>query len=403
MSMTDDLETTVKKENGENTETGHEEEMSMDKLLAEQDKLCEKLYDKDIVKVKVVQITNKNILVDIGEKKEGLIPKLEFEQGIPQIGEEISAILVRKSTEKTHPVLSHKRALEKKGLDLCKKAREEKNRVKGIIRETIKGGYIVETFGVRGFMPLSLSELHPTYKHHLPIGAKIRCQIIELSTSKRRMIISRKQILTEDEQKRRDKVLSDVKRGDILRVVVSKVGKDKLFLRFQGIEAIVDLENVAWRYPEKVIKNFKRGQRIRAKLLRLDKEKYKLETGLKQLYPNPADVLRRKYPVKSVVKGKVIKITDDGMEVAVSSRTNGFVPSSEFGHELGAKEGKNISCVVTGINTKDYTLKLSVKRFEILQNKRIVAKYLRKPPPLTLRQLLTKAETEKEEKQTTEE
>jgi ribosomal protein S1 len=167
-------------------------------------------------------------------------------------------------------------------------------------------------------------------------------------------------------------------------------------LRFQGIEGIVKLENISWREPENAIKNFRRGQRLRAKLIFLDKEKGKLELGFKQLYPNPADILKRRYPIRSVVKGKVEKITDKGMLVAVSSKTQGFVPLSEFGHELHSKEGKNITCVVTGVDAKEYTLKLSIKKFEILQNKRIVAKYLKKSPPLTLGQLLSNTRRENE-------
>ncbi|HUT85892.1 MAG TPA: S1 RNA-binding domain-containing protein [Elusimicrobiales bacterium] len=368
------------------------EEITMDKLLAEQDNLSNKLYDREIVRVKVIQTTDDGILVDIGEKKEGLIPKTEFEdrKNIPEAGQKIPAILIRKGSEKFHAILSYKKALEKRGLDLCRNARESKIRVKGIIRKIVRGGYLVEVFGIRGFMPLSLSELHPSQNHCLPEGAKTNGQIVEISTGKQRMIFSRKSVLEENEKERRGKVLKDIKAGDILRVVVSKVVKDKLFLRYQGIEAVVKLENVSWLEPEKVIFHFGRGQRLSAKLLILDKEQCRLEFGLKQLYPNPADILIRKYPIKSVVKGKITKITDKGMLIAVSSRTNGFIPSSDFGQELEHKEGENISGVVTGINTKDYSLKLSVKRFEVMQNRRVVAKYLKKPKPLTLGQLLSK-------------
>lgn len=375
------------------------EEVSMDSLFNEHEDFSAKLYDGEIVSVKVVEVTKDHVLVNIGEKKEGLIAVSEFDGGrnIPSVGSEIAAVLVKKGKAERNSILSYRRAIEKKGLEQCRNAKESKQRINGIVSQLIKGGYVVEVFGIRGFMPLSLSEMYPTHKHNLPRNAKIRCQITEFSISKRKVIVSRKQVLMEDEQKRREKVFSDLKVGDTVRVLVSNVSKDKILLRYQGVEAYVKVDNVSWYDPKNAIKMFKRGTRLRGKVLFVDREKYILEIGLKQIFPNPADVLRKNYPPRSVVKGKVTKITADGGYVSLSSRTSGFIPSGEFGKELQLKEGENILSVVTGIDAKNFTLKLSVRRFEILQNKRIVAKYLKKPPRLTLGQLLSKEEKENSE------
>lgn len=290
-----------------NTESA-QENMTMDQLFAQQEEMHSKLNKREIVNVSVVQITQDNVLVDTGDKKEGLIPLSDFDgRPLPAVGSQVSAVLLRKGSDERHCVLSHKKALETLGWDICKTAFENKERVKGIITECVKGGYKVEINGVAGFMPLSLSELHPAYKHYLPKEAKIKAVIAEFSKEKQKLIVSRKQVLEEDEGVRRDKVLGEIKEGEILRVVVSKVGKDCLYLRFHGIEGVVSLDNIAWKDPQTILANYRRGQRIKAKLLSIDKEKNTMVFGVKQLFLNPADLLKKRYGYMTNVKGVLPK------------------------------------------------------------------------------------------------
>ena len=239
-------------------------------------------------------------------------------------------------------------------------------------------------------MPLSLSELHTAYKHYLPVGAKIKAQIVEFAKEKQKLIVSRKQVLEEDEAVRRDQVLGEIKEGDVLRVVVSKVDKEKLFLRFHGIEGVVTLENIAWKEPETAIANFRRGQRLKAKLLSLDKETPRLEFGLKQLFLNPADALKRRYPYKSSVKAVITKVDmENGVECTIGkNNTKGFISPFEMGRDFAAKEGDTITALVVGVNPETFTVNLSVKKYDQVQNRKVVAQYLKQAPRPTLGQLL---------------
>lgn len=382
-------------------ETINEQEMTMDELIAQQESLSEQLNKREIVEVTVVQVTKDNVLVDTGTKKEGAIAITDFDgKALPVAGDKVSAVLVKRGSDERPAILSHKKALEAMGWDVCKKAYEAKERVKGTILQTVKGGYIVEVFGVSGFMPLSLSELHTAYKHYLPVGAKIKAQIVEFSKEKQKLIVSRKQVLEEDEAVRRTQVLGEIKEGDVLRVVVAKVDKDKLFLRFHGIEGIVNLENVAWKEPETAIANFRRGQRLKAKLIALDKETPKLEFGLKQLFLNPADALKRRYPYKSSVKATVTKVSEEGVECTIGkNNTKGFISPFEMGRDFAAKEGDVITALVVGVNPETFTVNLSVKKYDQVQNRKVVAQYLKQAPRPTLGQLLQDSfKTQEEDK-----
>lgn len=383
--------TTTNEEIKQNEETTNEPEMTMDELIAQQESLSEHLNKREIVEVTVVQITGDYILVDTGAKKEGAIAVSEFDgKTLPAVGEKVSAVLVKRGNDERHSILSHKKALEMQGWDICKQAYENKERVKGVILQTVKGGYIVEVFGVSGFMPLSLSELHTAYKHYLPVGAKIKAMIVEFSKEKQKLIISRKQVLEEDEAVRRTEVLGQIKEGDVLRVVVAKVDKDRLFLRFHGIEGVVNLENIAWKEPEAALANYRRGQRLKAKLLKLDKETPRLEFGLKQLFLNPADALKRRYPYKSSVKATITKVDpENGVECTIGkNNTKGFISPFEMGHDFTAQAGDVISALVVGVDPETFTVNLSVKKYDQVQNRKVVAQYLKQAPRPTLGQLL---------------
>jgi len=389
-------------------ETINETEMTMDQLIAQQESLSEKLYKKEIVEVPVVQINQDYILVDVGAKKEAAIAVSEFAgKAMPAVGDKISAVLVKRGGDERPSILSHKKALEFLGWDVCKKAYEAKERVKGTILQCVKGGYIVEVFGVSGFMPLSLSELHTAYKHYLPVGAKIKAVLVEFSKEKQKLIVSRKQVLEEDEAVRREQVLGEIKAGDVLRVVVSKVDSDKLYLRFHGIEGIVTLENVAWKDPATAITNFRRGQRLKAKLLSLDKETPRLEFGLKQLFLNPADALKRRYPYKSSVKATVVKVSqEEGVECTIGkNNTKAFISPFEMGRDFNAKEGDTITALVVGVNPETFVVNLSVKKYDQAQNRKVVAQYLKQAPRPTLGELLQDSfgKTEEETAEPTEE
>ncbi len=394
--------TTTNEELKTTEETTNEAEMTMDQLIAQQESLSEQLNKREIVEVTVVQITGDYILVDTGAKKEGAILVSEFDgKTLPEVGSKISVVLVKRGNDERYSILSHKKALEMQGWDICKQAYEAKERVKGVIAQTVKGGYIVEVFGVNGFMPLSLSELHTAYKHYLPVGAKIKAVIVEFSKEKQKLIVSRKQVLEEDEAVRRKEVLGQIKEGDVLRVVVAKTDKERLFLRFHGIEGVVQMENVAWKEPETAITNFRRGQRLKAKLLKLDAENQKLEFGLKQLFLNPAEALKRRYPYKSSVKATITKVdAENGVECTIGkNNTQAFISPFEMGHEFSAKEGDTITALVVGVNPETFVVNLSVKKYDQAQNRKVVAQYLKQAPRPTLGQLLEDSfQTEEETK-----
>ncbi len=367
------------------------EDISMETLLQDQSSFSEKLYNREVVPVKVVHVSPEYVMVDIGEKKDGVIPVSDFQNAkkIPEPGDRVPVVLDRKGGESGHVLLSNAKARETMAWKEYDIAFKEKTRVKAVITGQVKGGYIIDAGGIEGFMPLSHSELRGAYKHHLPVNARIKCYIIELSRAKRKLVVSRKMVMEEDESIRRGKVLAEISPGAILRAVVSGVSPSGMTVRYHGLEGYVKVSDAAWRQPESAIKTYKRGQRIKAKLLAMDKETGKLDFGIKQLTPNPADILRRKYPPRSIVKASVISADEKGMLVSVSETVKGCIASSELGHLGPAKSGETVSAAVLGVNQTTFNLNLSVRIYEDIQDKKKIQQYLKGAPPLTLGQLLS--------------
>lgn len=375
-------------------ETAHEkpahaeEEQSMEQLLAAEAEVSTKLYSKDIVRVKVVQVTDKQVMVDIGEKKEGIIPLDDFkDEKPPEIGAEVPAILERKGMDGKPTYLSHKRAMEKLAWQWAAKAFEAKERVKGRVTGSVKGGYIVDVAGLRAFMPLSLSEIGGAHRHYLPENAKIKCYIADFAPGGR-LVVSRRQVLEEDEKERRNSILGELSTGHVVRTVVSKVATDGLFVRFQGIEGVVKLEDLAWKNPDAELKVYKRGMRIKCMVLALDKENAKILFGIKQLTPNPVDMLKRRFPYRAILKVKVTSVSPEGAKVKISEHVDGFLSAAEYGHEGEPKEGQELKATLIAINSATYELVLSVKKLQEVEDRKKVQQYLKGAPTLTLGQIL---------------
>ncbi|KAF0126284.1 MAG: small subunit ribosomal protein S1 [Elusimicrobia bacterium] len=382
----------------ENKDTQHEpetaapaaeEEMSMADLLKEGEAVSSKLYGRDIVEVTVVQVTADAVLVNIGEKKEGIIPLSDFQdKKPPEPGAVIQAVLEKKGGEGRPTILSHKRAHERVAWQECARAFTAKARLKGRVAAKVKGGYVVDVDGLRGFMPLSLSEIGGAHRHYLPDNAKVKFYITDFSAAEHKLIVSRRQVLEEDENARRGEVLAEIKTGEIIRAVVSKVVADGAFLRFQGIEGFVRLSDVSWRKPEEDLKTLKRGQRVKAKILSIDRETEKISFGLKHLMPNPVDTLKQRFAYRSIVTAKVVSVSPDGAKVTVGERVEGFLPAAEYGHEAVPAEGGQVKAAVIGVNAQDYTLTLSVRSVEAIEDRKRMAQYLKGAPTLTLGQIL---------------
>lgn len=366
---------------------------SMEALLAQEAATKQKLASRQIAWVKIIQVTADQVLVDVGEKREGIIDLSEFSPSQdkpaqpPAVGQRVPVLAAGKTREGATK-LSYRRAKAELAWQSCQKAFQDKVRVRGRVTSAIKGGFLVDLGGVQGFLPASLADLRPVREPSRMVGTGVRCVILELNDSKRQAVLSRKAVLEEEVGKRKQKVLSELKAGEIRIGRVVRVAPEGLTVDIGGLEGLVRTADISWGAPAAPSAQ-QRGTKVRVKVLsKPAQEAEKVLLGIKQLLPNPVDAVRKKYPLKSVVRGKVLEAGPAGVRIAVGEKQKAFCPVSECDPEASCKAGDAVSGFVIGVNAETFEILFSMAKFNEIQDKKRVAQYLKAPRPLTLGQVL---------------
>ncbi|MBI5210758.1 MAG: S1 RNA-binding domain-containing protein [Elusimicrobia bacterium] len=433
-----------------------EVEESMESLLAQQDRFSEMLVGKKPVWVKVIQVTKDQVLVDIGEKREGVVPLSEFvppaalhaaarasqvapaetkpaeakpakdgaprgavlagagrptlagEGGVPlavdgkdgaplfpearrpSVGQRIPVILVAHVRQDGPTLLSYRRAKETLAWESARKAYTEKSRVRGTVTMSVKGGFLVDVGGVRAFLPASLADLRPVRSPERMLGTGVRCYIIEINESKKQVVLSRKAVLEEDAAKRRSKVLSEIRVGEVRIGRVIHSAPSGLLVDIGGIEGFVRSLDISWGQP-KPCSEFVRGMKLKVKVLGKPEEGSpdRIALGMKQLVCNPADALRRKYPPKTIVRGKVTEVSPQGIRLRLDDGMAACCSTSDCVEGHAYKDGEQVSGIVYGVDQVSMQLTVSLRKFDDIKERKRMASYLKAPPPLTLGELLS--------------
>ncbi|MCR4297067.1 MAG: S1 RNA-binding domain-containing protein [Elusimicrobia bacterium] len=384
-------------EEGDAAETGGE---TMESLLAQQSATVDKLADKKVAWVKVITVTKDAVLVDVGEKNEGAVPLVEFVEDLaapkapaPQAGQRVPVIKLGGRNKAGHAVLSHLKAKTELGWEMATKAHAEKQRVRGIVKSSVKGGFIVDVQGVQAFLPASLADLRPVRQPEKMIGTGVRCLVIEVNQGKRQLVLSRKAVLEDEAGKRKVKILEELRGGEVRIGRIVRVSADGLLIDIGGLEGTVRPADMAWG-PSKP-GAFERGQKLKVKVLsKPEKAGDPVYLGIKQLQPNPSDAMRKKFAPKSTVSGKITEVGAHGVRFQVDPKTVAFAPAAECDADVIYKLGDEITGIVTGIDSQAFEVRVSLARFNEIKDRKRVAQYMKAPPPLTLGQILSPEDEE---------
>ena len=373
-------------------ETGGE---TMESLLAQQSATVDKLADRKVAWVKVITVTKDSVLVDVGEKNEGTVPLVEFVEDLaapkapaPQAGQRVPVIKQGGRNKAGHVVLSHLKAKTELGWEMAIKAHAEKQRVRGIVKSSVKGGFIVDVQGVQAFLPASLADLRPVRQPEKMIGTGVRCLVIEVNQAKRQLVLSRKAVLEDEAGKRKVKIMEELRGGEIRIGRIVRVSADGLLIDIGGVEGTVRPADMAWGVAKPGA--FERGQKLKVKVLsKPEKAGDPVYLGIKQLQPNPSDAMRKKFAPKSTVTGKITEVGAHGVRFQVDPKTIAFAPAAECDADVIYNIGDEATGIVTGIDSHAFEVRVSLARFNEIKDRKRVAQYMKAPPPLTLGQILS--------------
>jgi small subunit ribosomal protein S1 len=330
-------------------------------------------FDDNIVTGTVIKITDKHVVVDVGLKSEGLIP---LDQVVDHTGESklkpgdsVEVVVEREEAEGGY-LLSYEKAQRHRVWDSIEKAANDKTSVTGIVLGRVKGGVTVD-IGIKAFLPGSQLEVRPVRNLDAYIGQPIEVRVIKLNKKRGNVVVSRKEILEEEQTAKRNETLEHLEEGTVLTGTVKNLTDYGAFVDLGGIDGLLHITDMSWgrlTHPRDLVNV---GDEIQVKVLKFDKDKQRVSLGFKQLSPDPwLDAVER-YPIGAQVRGRVLSVTDYGSFIELEQGIEGLVHVSEMTWSKRMKHpsklvkpGDEVDTVVISVNSNDRRISLGMKQLQ---------------------------------------
>ncbi len=328
----------------------------------------------DIVTGTVVKIDNDEVLVDIGGKSEGIIPirELSFTKNvnpeeIVKVGDEIRVMVIKEENNEGNVLLSKKRVDQVEAVEKLEALYNEGAVIEAPVVDVVKGGVIVD-IGTRGFVPASRLDIKYIEDIKSFVGQTLKFKIIKFEPEARKIVLSRREILEEEEKARKEQVWASIEEGQTRKGTVRRLAAFGAFVDLGGVDGLLHVSEMGWgrvKNPGDVVKV---GQEIEVYILAIDQEKGKISLGLKQLIANPWDTAAEKYAVGNEVSGKVVRIVPFGAFVMLEDGVDGLVHISQISWDRVEKVedalqiGQEISAKVLELDVENKKISLSIKQ-----------------------------------------
>jgi small subunit ribosomal protein S1 len=332
-------------------------------------------YDDNVVSGTVIKLTDKHVVVDVGLKSEGLIPLEQVldHTGHPKLkaGDTVEVVVEREEAEGGF-LLSYDKAQRHRVWDAIERAANDKSPVVGTVLGRVKGGLTVD-IGIKAFLPGSQLEIRPVRNLDGYIGQQIEVRVIKLNKKRGNVVVSRKELLEEEQTTKRTLTLEHLEEGAVLTGTVKNLTDYGAFVDLGGIDGLLHITDMSWgrlTHPRDLVNV---GDEIQVKVLKFDREKQRVSLGFKQLTPDPwLDAVER-YPIGARVRGRVLSVTDYGSFVELEQGIEGLVHVSEMTWSKRMKHpsklvkpGDEVETVVLSVNPNDRRISLGMK--QLLEN-----------------------------------
>lgn len=338
-------------------------------------------YSKDIAIIRrgerltgtIIKVTDSELMVDIGAKSEGIIPRSELSpaeaENIPELfheGDSVEVIVLRKENEDGHPLLSKKRVDVDLAWDKLAAAMEAGEILEGNVLEVVKGGLLVDV-GLKGFVPASLVEMGFVNQLDKYKGQTIQFKVLECDKSHNKLILSRKAYLEAEKKAKAEQAWAEIEKDQVRHGVVQRITNFGAFVDLDGIDGLLHVSQMAWyrvNHPSEILNI---GDELDVYVLNVDKENRKISLGLKQLIPDPWSLVPEKYPVDAVVEAKVVRTATFGAFVQLEPGVEGLVHISQLAWGRVAKTedavtpGDVVTVKVLGFDLDSKKISLSIK------------------------------------------
>ena len=345
-----------------------------DKKLEEFEKLVSENFvdtlDDEVVEGEVIHITDRDAIIDINAKSEGVISLNEFRYNPDlKVGDKVEVLIDVREDATGQLVLSHRKARVIKAWDRVNKAHETGEIVNGFVKCRTKGGMIVDVFGIEAFLPGSQIDVKPIRDYDQYVNKTMEFKVVKINHEFKNIVVSHKALIEADIEEQKKEIIGQLEKGQVLEGVVKNITSYGVFIDLGGVDGLVHITDLSWsriNHPNEIVEL---DQKLNVVILDFDENKSRIQLGLKQLSKHPWEALSEEVKVGDKVKGKVVVIADYGAFIEVADGVEGLVHVSEMSwstHLRSAQDfvsvGDEIEAVILTLDREDRKMSLGIKQ-----------------------------------------
>ncbi|EFB42619.1 30S ribosomal protein S1 [Parachlamydia acanthamoebae str. Hall's coccus] len=324
-----------------------------------------------VLKGRIVEITKDHVVVDVGLKSEGLVPMEEFSDPSQIVLDgEVEVLLDQAEDDNGQIVLSREKAERLRQWEYILQHCEEGSIVKGRVLRKVKGGLMVD-IGMEAFLPGSQIDNKRIKNLDDYIDKTYEFKILKINIERKNVVVSRRELLEAERVSKKAEVLERIQEGDIREGTVKNITDFGVFLDLDGIDGLLHITDMTWKRIKHPSEMVQLGDKLKVKILSIDKEKGRVALGLKQKEPNPWDQIEQKYPPGTRVKGKIVNLLPYGAFIEIEPGIEGLIHVSEMSWVKNVtdpsdvvKKGDEVEAIVLSVQKDEGKISLGIKQTE---------------------------------------
>ncbi|MCF7559975.1 30S ribosomal protein S1 [Sabulilitoribacter multivorans] len=345
-----------------------------DKQLKEFEKLVAENFvdtlDDEVVEGTVIHITDRDAIIDINAKSEGVISLNEFRYNPNlKVGDKVEVLIDVREDATGQLVLSHRKARVIKAWDRVIKANETGEIVNGFVKCRTKGGMIVDVFGIEAFLPGSQIDVKPIRDYDQYVNKTMEFKVVKINHEFKNVVVSHKALIEADIEEQKKEIIGQLEKGQVLEGIVKNITSYGVFIDLGGVDGLIHITDLSWsriNHPNEIVEL---DQKLNVVILDFDEDKSRIQLGLKQLSKHPWEALADEVKVGDKVKGKVVVIADYGAFIEVADGVEGLIHVSEMSwstHLRSAQDfvsvGDEVEAVILTLDREDRKMSLGIKQ-----------------------------------------
>jgi small subunit ribosomal protein S1 len=326
--------------------------------------------ESELVEGTVVGINDRDVILNIGFKSDGLVPLAEFKD-MPslKVGDIVDLFIEEREDKMGQLILSRRKAKLLKGWELVQKALDRDAVIEGFVKRRTKGGLIVDVFGIEAFLPGSQIDVKPIRDFDIYVNKTMEVKVVKINYTNDNVVVSHKVLIEKDLEEQKVAILSNLEKGQVLEGTIKNMTNFGVFIDLGGVDGLLHITDISWgriNHPEEVLKL---DQIVKVVVLDFDEDKKRISLGMKQLTSHPWDSLSQEIAVGSKVKGKIVNVADYGAFLELQPGVEGLIHVSEMSWSQHLrnpqdfmKVGDEVQAVVLTLDRDERKMSLGIKQ-----------------------------------------